>query len=97
MQIGDTIKTEIEEDTSKYGMNCPEEMTELLDLDKEGSDLFHKLTPGKQRSLLHFIDKVKSSDLRIKKGMVIFDYLKENNGKLNFLELNEAFKMSNNK
>ena len=92
--LGSEINIEIEEDKSKYGIHCPEEMTELLDLDEEGSYLFHKLTPGKQRSLLHIIDKVKSSDIRIKKAIVILDYLKENNGSLNFSELNVAFKLS---
>lgn len=97
LEVGDSIKTELTEDTSKYGMNCPKEMIELLNLDEEGSALFHKLTAGKQRSLLHIIDKVKSSDLRIGKSVVILNYLKENNGNLNFQELNEAFKISNHK
>lgn len=97
VDIGDTLNVDITEDKSKYGMNCPAEMKELLNMDEEGSQLFHQLTAGKQRSLLHIIDKIKSSDIKIRKSMVILSFLKENNGILNFQELNEAFKMSNNR
>ena len=95
--LGDILQVEITEDKSKYGIPCPEEMKELLEIDLEGAQLFHELTPGKQRSLLHIVGKVKSSDLRIKKSMVIIDFLKENQGILDFKELGEAFKMANNK
>ena len=95
--LGSEIKVLLEEDKSKYGIHCPEEMKELQCLDYEGEQLFHQLSPGKQRSLLHIVGKIKSSDLRIRKSMVILDYLKENNGALDFKELNEAFKVANSR
>ena len=40
-------------------MPISEEMKELLELDPDGEVLFHKLTPGKIRSLLHIVNKVR--------------------------------------
>ncbi len=89
------LHVQLKNDKSKYGIHLPEEMEELLLVDEEGSDLFHQLTPGKQRSLLHLIGKPKSSAIRLKKAVVVLDFLKTNNGKLDFKLLNIAFKESN--
>lgn len=97
LNIGDAIDIIIEPDTSQYGIALPEEMKELLFLDQEGSEVFHKLTPGKQRSLLFLVGKPKNSETRLKKAVVILDYLKMTGGKLDFKELNEAFKQANSR
>ena len=89
---GETLHIEILKDESKYGIPMPEEFQELLYQDIEGDKVFHALTPGKQRSLLHIIGKIKSSDIRIRKGLVVLNHLKSNNGKLDFKQLNEDFK-----
>lgn len=89
------LQVKLIKDTSKYGIHLPEEMEELLLMDEEGSAVFHKLTAGKQRSLLHIIGKPKSSDIRLKKAVVVLEHLKTNNGKLDFRMLNEAFKENN--
>lgn len=89
------LQVQIKKDRSKYGIHLPEEMEELLLIDEEGSVFFHQLTPGKQRSLLHIIGKPKSSAIRLKKAVVVLDFLKNNNGKLDFKLLNIAFKESN--
>lgn len=89
------LHVQLKKDRSKYGIHLPEEMKELLLVDEEGSAFFHKLTPGKQRSLLHVIGKPKSSDIRLKKAVVVLDHLKTNNGKLDFRMLNVAFKEAN--
>jgi len=91
----DEIAISIEEDNSKYGMPMPEEFQELLDYDPEGDVLFHQLTAGKQRSLIHFISKYKAVDTRINKALIIVDYLKQTQGELDWKELNEAFKRGN--
>ena len=91
---GDTITIEIDFDKSKYGIPMPEEMDELLKIDDEASNYFHKLTPGKQRSLLYLIGKSKSTDIRIKKALVVTEVLKKYKGKLDFKILNEAIKNS---
>lgn len=95
--VHNSINVFLEEDTSKYGYPVAPEMEELLHQDAEGSEHFHNLTIGKQRSLLHVIGKPKQSDTRLKKAFVILEYLKENKGSLDFKQLNEAFKAANNK
>lgn len=79
-------------DHSKYGIALPVEMETLLEQDDEGSVLFHKLTPGKQRSLLHQISSTKSEHTRIMKALTILEHLKYNQGKLDFKTLLEDFK-----
>jgi len=92
LKIGSTVQVELKEDKSKYGLPLPEEFDELLKIDDELNEVFHKLTPGKQRSLLHIIGKPKNSETRLNKAIVISEYLKQVNGKLDFKQLNQAFK-----
>ncbi len=87
-----SVEVTIVEDTTKYGMPISDEMKELLELDLDGEALFHRLTPGKIRSLLHFINKFKSSDKRIEKSIIILEHLKANGGKLDWKALHDAFK-----
>lgn len=94
LTIGEEISFQIEKDNSKYGMPVPEEFKELWEFDIEFNTYFHDLTPGKQRSLLHMVNKMKSIDSRMKKALTICDYLKEVSGKLDYKELNIAFKNS---
>lgn len=89
---GQSVNVFIMEDTTRYGMPISEEMKELLELDPEGEVYFHQLTPGKIRSLLYVVNKVKSSNKRIEKSVVILEHLKANNGNLDWKALNEAFK-----
>jgi hypothetical protein len=91
--LGDSLEVIIDEDKSQYQIKIPEEMKVLLEEDKEGSKHFHNLTPGKQRSLLYIVDKVKSSELRLNKALAIVEHLKTNSGKLDFKVLYEAFKL----
>lgn len=91
---GDEIEVTLVKDTSKYGMPMPEEFEEILYQDPEGDKIFHSLTPGKQRTLIHLVGKIKSSQIRINKALTIIDYLKEVSGNLDYKELNEAFKNS---
>jgi hypothetical protein len=93
--VGEEVKVRLEKDASKYGIPIPEEMKALLEMDDEGSQYFHSLTLGKQRSLLYIIAKPKNSDTRLRKALVIVDYLNATKGKLNFKELNLAFKAAN--
>jgi len=90
--VGEPISVLLTKDESKYGMPMPEEFGELLAMDDEGSEFFHALTPGKQRNLLHIIGKPKSSDIRLKKAIVVNEHLKNNQGKLDFKQLNQDFK-----
>lgn len=91
---GDLLDVTILKDEND-GMLMPEELEELLLQDQEGNHYFKKLTPGKQRSLIHLVAKPKGTDTRLKKAIVIVNYLKSTSGKLDFKELNEAFKNYN--
>jgi len=92
LKPGVEIEIQLKPDTSKYGMPMPEVMGILLAEDEVASKYFHLLTPGKQRSLLHIIGKPKTEATRLKKAIVITEYLKTNKGKLDWKELQIAFK-----
>lgn len=92
IELGDVVTVSIEKDKSKYGMPLPEEMEELFLHDPEGDHLFHQLTPGKQRSLLYLVVKIKSKEKRIEKSFIILEHLKEQKGSLDFKILNQDFK-----
>lgn len=92
LNVGDKIDVVLEPDLSEYGMPVPREMEEIFVQDKEVKTIFDAMTPGKQRSLLYIIGKVKSQDKRIEKAIIMTNYLKQVKGKLDFKELNEAFK-----
>lgn len=94
LTIGQTVSVKLEPDNSKYGMRLPEEFDAVLLQDINGAQYFEKLTPGKQRSLIYLIEKVKNTDKRISKSLTILNHLTANNGKLDFKALNEAFKNS---
>jgi len=78
-------------------MPLPDELKTAWELNPEGYAIFHTLTMGKQRSIVHIIGTPKSSEIRINKALTILEYLKTVNGNLDFKELNEAFKLANKK
>lgn len=97
LKLGNEVQVTLQRDNSEYGLPMPEEMAEVLASDPEGNELFHALTPGKQRNLLYIAGKVKSSELRIHKALVIIEHLKKQGGKIDFRQLNEDLKASNRK
>lgn len=92
IQTGSLITFSLTKDDSEYGMPLPEELNELWTIDDEGFKYFHKLTPGKQRTLIYIIGKPKSSVIRLNKAIAINEYLKSVRGKLDFKELNAYIK-----
>nr|WP_246628800.1 YdeI/OmpD-associated family protein [Algoriphagus marincola] len=86
----------LEQDQSEYGHEVPEEFEVLLDQDEEGQKYFNSLTPGKQRSLIYLVTKVKNPESRMKKSLAILHHLKVAEGKLDFKQLNEWIKHYNN-
>lgn len=92
LNIGDQVTLQIRVDDSKYGMALPEELAELFQIEEEGNRVFHTLTLGKQRALLYQIGKPKNTGTRLKKALMIIDYLKSVNGNLDFKELNVFMK-----
>lgn len=89
---GDKIAVEIRQDDSRYGLPMPEELQEVLNQDPEADKLFHALTPGKQRSMLYFIGKVKDIDRRIHTALIFVEHLKKNEGKIVGERLQEELK-----
>ena len=96
INVGENIVVELQPDESKYGMPISEEMEEVLYNDPEGSAIFYKLTPGAQRTLIHVINRFKSSNLKIERSFVILEHLKKTKGKIDFELLKEDFKNQRN-
>lgn len=92
IQTGDKVSVCIEKDNSEYGMPMPEEMMVCMDQDEKAAEYFHNLTPGKQRSLIYIVQKVKNTDSRIRKSLAILHHLNANAGKLDFKMLHETLK-----
>ena len=92
LTIGSNIHIALKPDTSKYGMPMPEELEAVLEEDATFNDYFDALTPGKQRNLIYIVNKVKDSDKRIHKSIVIAEHLKRFSGKIDFKVLNAALK-----
>ena len=49
----DYFSLQLFEDTSKYGVEMPEELDEVLKSDAEAFELFESFTSGKQRSIIY--------------------------------------------
>lgn len=88
LKLGGQVEVSLQKDESEYGLPMPEEFAEVLASDAEGNELFHALTPGKQRSLLYIAGQLKSSDRRIHRALVIVQHLKNLAGKIDFKQLN---------
>ncbi|WP_106793333.1 YdeI/OmpD-associated family protein [Aquimarina sp. Aq78] len=72
----DFFKVALHEDTTKYGVEMPEEFDAVLQSDLEALDIFESLTDGKKRSLIYYILKIKNSQSRIDKALIITENLK---------------------
>lgn len=92
---GDRVRVSMVKDRSKYGTPLPEELEACFDADLEAFAHFEALSPGNQRSLIHIVSKIKSSDKRITKSLAILHHLREVQGKLDYKRLNETIKEFN--
>ncbi|GAA4276212.1 YdeI/OmpD-associated family protein [Aquimarina mytili] len=72
----DYFTVQLFEDTSKYGVEMPEEFDAVLQSDPEAFEIFESLTDGKKRSLIYYILKIKRSQTRIDKALIITENLK---------------------
>ncbi len=89
---GEDVTCILKKSGNEYGIEIPDTIAFLFEEDSEFKGLFHQLTMGKQRSLLHMIDKIKSDALRAERTILMAEHLKELNGKLDFKMLLEKFK-----
>ena len=92
LRFGDQLGVELTPDDSAYGLPMPEEFSELLRQDKEGSKVFHALTRGKQRVLLYIIGKPKDADKRIFRAIVILRHIKAGKGAIDHKKLGRELK-----
>ena len=95
LSVGDEALLTIEPDDSDYGMPLPEEVAELWAMDESAKQVFHRLTPGKQRGLIYQIGKPKTAATRVKKAVQIHEYLKGTDGVLDYKELNQYMRADN--
>lgn len=91
---GQVIDVELEKDNSEYGMPMSEELREVLNQDDEANEIFHSLTPGRQRTLIYWVDNVKSSDIKIRRAFVLTNHMKTADV-LDFKTLNSDLKEAN--
>ncbi len=92
---GDEVEAMVIKDETRYGMPMAEEFEVAMEQDPEAKRWFEELTDGKKRTLLHLVNKVKSSEKRIEKSLVIMEHLKMVSGKIDYKLLNEQFRQAN--
>ena len=72
----DVFRLQFYEDTSKYGVEMPEELEAVLEMDEEALQIFESLSEGKIRSIIYMILPIKTSQTRINKALLIAENLK---------------------
>lgn len=73
---GLVVKPKFQKDTSRHQFELPEEFKEVLRSDPEAKEVFDKLTDGGKRGLLYLVNKMKSTDKRIEKSLLIAEKLR---------------------
>ena len=92
LSLHDKASISIHLDTSKYGLPVPKVFQELLNQDPEFKSVLESLTMGKQRSLIHLVRTFNTESKQLEKLMILRNYLVQVNGKLDYKELQLAFK-----
>lgn len=72
----DYFQLQFFEDTSKYGVEVPEEFEAVILSDYEAYQIFESFTKGKQRGIIYGITRYKSSQKKIDKTLVLCENLK---------------------
>ena len=97
LSIDSLVEIELTENTSKYGIEMPEQLQMELDQDEAVSTRFESLTPGNQRTIINIVIKVKNPESRTKKAKAISHLLFEmTDNKVDYKRLNELIKFYNN-
>lgn len=74
--LNDYFEVQLFEDNSKYGVDMPEELDAVFKSDIDAFEIFESLTPGKQRSIIYTIIRIKKIQTRIDKALLVCDNLK---------------------
>jgi len=72
----DYFQLQFFEDTSKYGVDMPEELEAVLLSDHEANEIFESFTAGKKRGIIYGVLGYKNSQTRIDKSLLICENLK---------------------
>ncbi|MEX0289801.1 MAG: YdeI/OmpD-associated family protein [Flavobacteriaceae bacterium] len=72
----DYFQLQFFEDTSKYGVDMPEELEAVLHSDPEAHKIFESFTAGKKRGIIYMILAYKTSQTRIDKSLLVCANLK---------------------
>ncbi len=73
----DYFQIQLFENTSKYGVQVPEELDEVFKLDPEAFKVFETLSAGKKRSIIYAVARYKTSQTRIDKALIMCENLKK--------------------
>ena len=88
VEMGDEVSVILTEDRSEFGVDVPEELTELFKQDLEAKRRFDLLKPGMQRYILNHVNTVKSPRLRVDRAFMLISNLKNlTQGKETFKEI----------
>jgi len=72
----DLFQLQFFEDTSKYGVEVPEEFEAVMFSDYEAFQIFESLTEGRKRGLIYTIARYKNSQIKIDKTLILCENLK---------------------
>jgi len=73
---GDIFQLQLLEDTTKYGVEMPEELEAVFESDPEAFSIFKSFTDGKKRSLIYYIKRIKNIQTRVDKALLISENIK---------------------
>lgn len=89
------VTVKLTQETNTYGMPMPEELEMSLFQEEGAMAFFDALAPGKQRSMIYIVRKIKNQDVRIRKSLVIAEHLALGKGLLDYKKLNGMFEDEN--
>lgn len=72
---GDEIEVSLEKDNSEFGHVFPNELQEIFSQEPLIEQRFRAMTPGKQRTLIYYINQLKSSDKRAERAWLYMNNL----------------------
>lgn len=73
----DYFTIQLSKDTSKYGVDMPEELDAVFQSDIEAFQIFENLTAGKKRSIIYAISRYKGVQTRVDKALIVCNNLKK--------------------
>lgn len=77
LEVGSEVRVSVRIDDTKYQFECPEVFEEVMRTDPEAFEIFEKLTPGGQRSILAMIASVTNTDKQIDRALKVAELLKQ--------------------